>query len=452
MPHNSILVIEDDELLQRHLCQVLGASGYVCKAVNSLQRAREELRTSEPNLVLLDARLPDGYGIDLMAEFNPGLPVIFLTAYGSIKEAVRAVKAGAAEYLVKPINLEELEITIQRVLENAALRQDYQFCKAQIQEQRERKNMVGNSAAIREVYRLIQAVAPTEVNVLIQGESGTGKELVAAEIHKHSQRVQRNFVALDCCTLQEKLFESELFGHEKGAFTGATQQKKGLIECAEDGTLFLDEIGEIELPLQAKLLRVLETGQFRRLGGTRDLTANVRVVAATNRDLEAMSREGGFRADLFYRLSSFVITLPPLRERQEDIPELVNYFLRNLHISRRNQRKQVTPEAMRQLINYPWPGNIRELKNVVERALILSGEASGIGLEQLAFSTAFNKKSATPAPHFSLTFEREPSLEEIEKHYLGLLLEKYQGHRATVAKTLGISERNTYRLIKKYGF
>jgi two-component system response regulator AtoC len=454
MSHTTILVVEDDELLKRHLLQVLKSADYLAEGVNNLAQARAYLQTYEPALIMLDARLPDGSGMELLSELNGGIPVILLTAYASVKEAVQAMQAGAAEYLVKPINLEELEITLKRVLENAALRQDYQFCKAQMKNRQAKKVMVGHSQAIQEVYRLIQAVGPTDVTVLIQGESGTGKELVAAEIHKHSRRLQRNFVALDCCTLQEKLFESELFGHEKGAFTGATVQKKGLIECAEDGSLFLDEIGEIELALQAKLLRVLETGHFRRLGGTKDLGANVRIVTATNRDLEEMSREGKFRLDLYYRLSSFAITLPALRDRIEDIPELVEHFIHNLHLARRGQKKSVTPEALRHLANYHWPGNIRELKNVIERALILSGESAWIGVEHLAFSTAFGKKSPPPRPSagFSLNFEREPSLQEIEGHYLKVLLDKYQGHRASVAKTLGISERNTYRLLKKHGY
>jgi len=419
--------------------------GYQVEGVGTLAKTRTYLEENEVALILLDGHLPDGMGIDLLKEKN--LPsVVLLTAYGSVREAVEAMKAGAAEYLVKPINLDELEVTIERVLENVALKEEYQFCRAQVEHQQQSKHMVGNSPAIQQVHEHIRAVAPTDMSVLIQGESGVGKELVAAEIHKHSDRTNRNFVAIDCCSLQEKLFESELFGHERGAFTGADRQKKGLIEGADGGTIFLDEIGEIDPVIQAKLLRVLETGRFRRLGGNKDLTANVRIVAATNCDLEKMSQEGTFRLDLYYRLSAFVVTVPPLRERREDLPDLARHFIQNHKFSRRID-KAVTPTAMRELIAYSWPGNIRELKNVVERAIILSGDKKEIRPEHLTFSTIHNKKKFG----FELLFDHEPTLEEIEKHYLKILLGKYSGHRLKVAETLGISERNTYRILKKHG-
>jgi len=446
MTNPTILIVEDDSVLNQFLVQTLQKIKYRAEGVNCLAEARNFLAKHEPALILLDSRLPDGAGIDLLKEISNAIPVVLLTAYGSVRDAVNAMKAGAAEYLVKPVNLDELEVTIQRVLETATLRQDYQFCKAQLQDRRQSKRMVGNSKAIEKVHELIRAVAPTDMTVLIQGESGTGKELVAAEIHKHSERVNRNFVALDCCSLQEKLFESELFGHEKGSFTGADRQKKGLIEGAENGTLFLDEIGEIEAPIQAKLLRVLETGTFRRLGGTKDLVADVRIVAATNCDLEQMSLNGGFRPDLFYRLSAFVITIPPLRERREDIPDIVQNFLQNHSFSRRIN-KVVTSTAMKQLIAYHWPGNVRELKNVVERAIILSGDKPNIRPENLTFSSSPIKRNFS----CELSFDHEPTLEEIEGYYLRSLLNKYSGHRSKVAKALGVSERNTYRLLKKHG-
>lgn len=445
MTNPTILIVEDDNVLNQFLIQTLQKIKYRAEGVNSLTAARHFLAKHEPTLILLDSRLPDGTGIDLLKEIGNSIPIILLTAYGSVRDAVNAMKAGAAEYLVKPVNLDELEVTIQRVLETAALRQDYQFYKTQLQNRRHNKQMVGNSHTIERVHELIRAVAPTDMTVLIQGESGTGKELVAAEIHKYSERASHNFVALDCCSLQEKLFESELFGHEKGSFTGADRQKKGLIEGAENGTLFLDEIGEIEAPIQAKLLRVLETGTFRRLGGTKDLVADVRIVAATNCDLEQMSQEGRFRPDLFYRLGAFVITIPPLRERRDDIPDIVQHFLQNHSFSRRIN-KAVTAAAMKQLVAYHWPGNVRELKNVVERAIILSGDKPSIRPEHLTFSSSPIKRNFG----CELTFDHEPTLEEIEGYYLKLLLHKYSGHRSKVAKALGVSERNTYRLLKKH--
>lgn len=445
MERPTVLVVEDDIVLNQLLTKTLESVGYQVNSVTRLSTAREYLNSHEPALVLLDGRLPDGNGAELFPELSNLPPVVLLTAYGSIREAVDAIKAGIAEYLVKPINLDELELTIKRVLETVTLRQDCQFYKSQVQHHHS-KAMIGESKAIQKVHDLIRKVAPSNMSVLIHGESGVGKELVAAEIHKHSQRSHRNYVALDCCSLQEKLFESELFGHERGSFTGADRQKKGLIEDADGGTLFLDEIGEIEAPIQAKLLRVLETGRFRRLGGNKDLSSDVRIVAATNCNLENMSQEGTFRLDLFYRLSGFVITIPPLRERREDIPLLVQHFL-NHHCFSRRVNKTISPTAMKELIAYDWPGNIRELKNVVERAIILAADRPAIVPEHLTFSTIIKRKNS----NFELSFDHEPTLEEIEKHYLKVLLQKYSGHRLRVAEALGISERNTYRLLKKYG-
>jgi len=442
----NLLIIEDDMILNQTMVDILSRMGYQTHGVTTLAQAREYLSKHEPALVILDGRLPDGYGMEILPQLKEICSTILLTAYGSVKNAVEAMKAGAAEYMVKPIDLDELEMVVKRVLDNATLRQDYQFCKSQMNRTLQRnKAIIGHSPALREVQKLIQAVAPTGMSVLVQGESGTGKELIARELHQSSERNQRNFVALDCCTLQEKLFESELFGHERGSFTGAQKQKKGLIEGADGGTLFLDEIGEIEAPIQAKLLRVLETGHFRRLGGTKDLSADVRIVAATNRDLEKMSRSGDFRLDLYYRLSTFVIKVPPLRERRDDIPSLLEHFIQNHSFSRRIN-KTFTDEALKSLVAYNWPGNIRELKNVVERAIILSGNQKPIHPEHLTFSNSPDNAEL----EVQLSYDHEPTLEDIEKSYLQQLLTKYSGHRAQIASVLGVSERHTYRLLKKH--
>lgn len=284
------------------------------------------------------------------------------------------------------------------------------------------------------------------MTVLVHGESGVGKELIARELHFRSDRRDKNFVALDCCTLQESLFETELFGHEKGAFTGADRRKEGLIDVAEGGTLFLDEIGEIGPGIQAKLLRVLETGQFRRVGISRDLTADVRIVAATNRTLEEMAEQGEFRRDLFYRLNAFTITMPPLRDRREDIPILTRHFIENHDFSRRIV-KQLNIAALRQMKAYNWPGNVRELRNVIERAIILSRDRKEIRPSDLAFCRSGSELQGCEV---SLDFEHEPSLEEIEKKYLAMLLEKFSGHRGKIARTMGISERSVYRMIQRY--
>jgi DNA-binding NtrC family response regulator len=376
----------------------------------------------------------------------PGLtkdyPVIVLTAFGSVQGAVAAMKAGAQQYLTKPVDPDELELEVNRVLQHTAMSRDQQFCKERL---RPSGGMVGASTAMTELQRLIDAVALSEATVLIQGESGVGKELVAHAIHERSPRTARNFVAVDCCTLQEKLFESELFGHEKGAFTGADRQKPGLIEAAQGGTLFLDEIGEIETPVQAKLLRVLETGQFRRLGGIKDLQANVRIVAATNRNLAQMSRDGNFRADLYYRLSAFTLRIPPLRERLKDIPALVEHFLAHHNFSRR-LNKRLSPSALRLLMSYGFPGNIRELRNMVERAIIVGGGSDEIRPEHFSFEALGEQPG-----QFSMGFQHEPTLDEIERRYLELLVAKYAGHRGQIAAILGVSERSIYRLLEKHG-
>jgi DNA-binding NtrC family response regulator len=357
------------------------------------------------------------------------------------------MKRGAADYLLKPVGLDKLLLTVERTLETSQLRRENQYCKRQLKARDARyKLMVGDSEPLQEVVRLVEAVAADEISVLVYGESGTGKELVAKAIHTSSPRRKRSFVAVDCCTLQEKLFESELFGHEKGAFTGADRQKKGLIEVAESGTLFLDEIGEIDATIQAKLLRVLETGRFRRLGGTKDLVANVRVVAATNRNLQTMVDEGQFRADLYYRLNGFELLVPPLRERREDIPALAEHFIHNHSFSRRIE-KQLTGATKRRLVAYDWPGNIRELKNVIERAIILSRDKPAITPDHLAFGSSFQRSSAM----LTMSFDHNPTLDELESDYLALQLKKFSGRRAEVADAMGISERSIYRMIKRYG-
>lgn len=440
-----LLLIEDDEILNQLTVEQLSKAGHDVVGATSLREGHAYLENNEPNLILMDARLPDCDSLDRLPDLVRGYPVIVLTAYGSVRDAVNAMKQGAVDYLLKPLSLDELLLTVERTLETIGLRKDHQFCKRQLAAKNSSKGLlVGETEALVRVQDLIAAVAPEDITVLINGESGTGKELVARAIHEQSGRAKRNFVAVDCCTLQEKLFESELFGHERGAFTGADRQKKGLIEGAEGGTLFLDEIGEIDGTIQAKLLRILETGQFRRVGGNKDLSAHVRVVAATNRNLEDMVAGGGFRADLFYRLNAFNLEVPPLRDRRDDIPALAEHFLLNHNFSRRID-KQLNPAAARKLVAYDWPGNIRELKNVVERAIILSGDRRHIRPEHLAFGPTQERHALV-----NLSFDHDPTMEELQARYLKLQLKKQSGRRARVAEVMGISERNVYRLIQRY--
>jgi DNA-binding NtrC family response regulator len=442
-----ILVIEDDLTLNRLIVKQLDAQGYQTTGARSWKEADVYLEAHEPHLVITDVRLADGDTLRRLPDLVKMQPVVVLTAYGSVRDAVAAMKAGAYEYLVKPASPDELALVVKRAIEDAAIRKDHRFCRQRLRATEGKADfMVGVSAVLTRTKETIAAVAPSDINVLIQGESGSGKELVARAIHENSDRASRNFVPVDCCTLQEKLFESELFGHEKGAFTGADRQKRGLIEGAEGGTLFLDEIGEIDTSIQAKLLRVLETGTFRRVGGTKDLHANARIVAATNRDLEAISREGQFRADLYYRLSTFVIEVPPLRERREDIPYLATHFVQNHNFSRRIN-KGISGEALRRLTAYDWPGNVRELRNVIERAIILSRDSNSIRPEHLAFGTGGGKGGVK----VNVSFDHDPTLEELQAEYLRLQLSKHSGHRAKVAEVLAVSERNIYRLIRRYG-
>ena len=365
-----------------------------------------------------------------------------ITAYGTIDEAVKAVKAGASEYFLKPISWERLEMTISRVFEATAMKRSLQF----LQESSSRavQPMVGSSAAFMQTRALIDIVASADTTVLIQGESGVGKELVASAIHNGCDRAQANYVTIDCCSLHENLFESELFGHERGAFTGADKRKEGLIEVAEGGTVFLDEIGEVGAGIQAKLLRVLETGKFRRVGGLKDLQANVRFIAATNKDIKAMSETGSFRSDLYYRLSAFVIPVPPLRERRADIAQIAQSLLASRQFMR-NLDKHFSKSALSILSRHAWPGNVRELRNVVERAALMSGDSSIIHAHHLSLIEG----AATDSPQVSFTYSSEPTLDEIREDYLIWLLDKYEGNRSRVAEILGVSERSIYRLIRK---
>lgn len=443
-----ILVAEDDRVLNQLVVKELSKLGYAVHGVSDWNQASRYLETHAPDLILTDVRLPDANMLDHLPALTAEQPVVVLTAFGSVPDAVTAMKAGASEYLAKPIDLDELELAIDRALNKAALSEQNRFLKEQLRDAGQGQ-MVGRSAAMLEVRRMIDAVAATDATVLIQGESGVGKELVASALHAGSHRAHGNFVPVDCCTLQPTLFESELFGYERGAFTGADRLKKGLIEGADGGTVFLDEIGEIEPAVQAKLLRVLETQSFRRLGGVKDLRADIRIVAATNRSLEQMTRAGKFRGDLYYRLNAFTIEVPPLRSRHEDIPELVAHFLATHRFSQRVE-KTVSPEAMQRFVAYDYPGNVRELRNMVERAIIISGSDPVIRPKHLAIGAVPGSAHASRSA-VSLAFDSEPTLEEIEKNYLRMMLRKYGGHRSKVAEVLNVSERSVYRMIEKHG-
>jgi len=439
-----ILIIEDNKSLNRLIDNEL-SDRYKTDSVYDWAEAKKYLEKNEPDLIISDVRLPDAL-INEHIEFLTDIaPTILLTAYASVEDAVSSIKAGASEYLVKPISPDKLLLSVEKTLETNKIKFEYQFIKEKINSKNNVEKLIGQSPVMQKVKEMVHAVAPSDMSVLILGESGTGKELVARNIHDNSLRAKQNFIVVDCCTIQEQLFESELFGHEKGSFTGADQQKKGLIEGAKGGTLFLDEIGEINQSVQAKLLRVLESGTFRRVGGNKTLNSDVRIVAATNREnLLEMCKEGKFRLDLYYRLNAFSIKTPPLRERREDIEKIAKYFLKNHKFSQRINKK-LSQEAIRKLVSYDWPGNVRELKNVIERSIILSQQKEIITARHLAFDVKIEQAS-----NVNLSFTKDPSLDELTNEYLKMLLSKFSGRRMQVAQILGVSERSVYRMIKRY--
>ena len=348
MKKKTLLIIDDDAIFNGLLRRQMEGMGFAAVGAGSWAEAQQRLGEIEPNAIILDFKLPDSNAAHILGEIRNQYPVIVLTGYGSIPNAVSAIREGAADFLTKPVNVDELELTVRRVLETAELRESIGFYRNQLASHRPGP-LVFDSAAMREVQAMIDAVGPTDTTVLILGESGTGKEMVAQALHDRSPRANRELVAIDGSGLQENLFESELFGHERGAFTGADRQKKGLIEEAAGSTLFLDEIGDAGPAIQAKLLRVMETSTFRRLGGNKTLTADARFIAATNRDLAAMSRNGSFRSDLYFRMSRFVITVPALRERREDIEPLARHFIALLT---RTAPMTLAPDALKLLTAY----------------------------------------------------------------------------------------------------
>ena len=436
-----ILVIDDDQVFNRLLVEQIGDMGLDAVGALSWAEASSVLSEREPDLIFLDFRLPDADTPQLVEMLAGQFPVIVLTGYGSIRNAVSLIQAGAVEYLTKPVGLDELEITIRRELENAELRQRNAFYQRQLASRRPGP-LIGNSRVMDELLRMIEAVAPTDATVLVQGESGTGKEMVAQAIHQGSLRHTQEMVTIDGGTLQETLFESELFGYERGAFTGADRQKKGLIEEAASSTLFLDEIGETTPANQAKLLRVLETGTFRRVGSTELRQADIRIISATHRPLAEMLAAGTFRQDLFYRLNVFPIFLPPLRERGDDVQVIADALLPQVA----NGRKlHLADEARQWLRQHDFPGNVRELRNLLERACLLS-DGDEINLRHLPA----NSLPGMPATWLRSTAEmcKKPVLTDAN---LQEIAETFPGNRKALARHLGISERTLYRRLGKPG-
>jgi len=445
------LLIVDDEQSIRRLCMTVGeALGFTCLEANSGETALALLEEQPAHMILTDMVMPNMSGLEFLEKVKKLLPrteVAVMTGHGSIETAVQAMKLGAYDYIGKPFSpLEELRLFLRRMAEKVHLVEENQFLRERVDTESDLHGIVGSSAKIQDVLRMISRLKDTRTPVLITGESGTGKELVARAIHFRGSFANRPFVAVDCGSLVPTLIESELFGYEKGAFTGALRSKTGLFQSASGGTIFLDEIGELPLEMQAKLLRVLQEKEIRPVGSNQKVKVDVRVVAATNRDLEAEYRNGTFRKDLYFRLNVVTVHLPSLRERRSDIPMLTHWFL-DRHAP--DSSMQVTNAAMKCLLQYEWPGNVRELENCIERAVAL-GDGKLIDLADLPPTIASASPSAEPATGIITDAVPSTDLEDIERATIERVFEQVKGDKALAGKMLGISRATLYRKLKRY--
>jgi two-component system, NtrC family, response regulator AtoC len=449
-------LIVDDEQAIRALCRRIAESaGFKCAEAETAESAMSFLEAEAPSLVLSDLKLPDMSGVDLLRQIKIALPrteVAIMTGHGTIDSAVQAMRLGAYDYVQKPFRVEELKLILQRMEEKVRLVMENEYLRDRVKNEEELSEITGSSARIQDVLRMISRLKDTRTPVLITGESGTGKELVARAIHFRGSLAKRPFIAVDCGALVPTLAESELFGHERGAFTGAIRAKQGLFRAAAGGTIFLDEVGELSLELQAKLLRTLQEKEVRPVGSNQTTKVDVRVIAATNRDLEAAYQAGTFRKDLFFRLNVVTIHMPPLRERRNDIPALVHSLA--TRYCGGDQRVQVTPAAMYCLKEYQWPGNVRELENCIERALALATHKQMIdlpdlpaGIRALSGSQPAAAVMEAAAPQQMATTD----LEDIERATIQQVFEQVKGDKTLAGKMLGISRATLYRKLKRYG-
>ena len=448
-PDPSILLVDDDDAFRGVLAVELERSGFAVSAAASGGAALRAAAEAPPQVVLLDLTLPDMTGLqvlDRLRSISPSSEVIVLTGHGSIDTAIQAIRDGAFDYVSKPCPLDELEIRLQRALERHSLHRRARLLERGLTPPDLGSVFVGESPAFARLTDLIGRVAPTGAALLITGETGSGKEIVAKLAHARSPRRDKPFVVVDCAALQESLLQSELFGHERGAFTGADRAKPGLFEVAHGGTIFLDEIGEVSLPTQVKLLRVLDSSTFRRVGGTAEIRVDVRLLAATNRDLAAMVRQGLFREDLYYRLGTMTLQVPPLRERDGDIDLLARYFVGQLN-ERFDRHTRLGEDALDLLRRHDWPGNVRELKHAIEAALVVC-DGDEIRPEHLPAAL----RRAARAPDAAAPAGALPTLDQIERDHIRRVLDAVGGHRGQAATILGISERNLYRKLKDLGW
>ena len=442
-PKVNILIVDDEEIVRESLASWLEEDGYEVKVAENAARALERLPEKEWNLAMVDLKMPGRDGIELMDEIRKVKPetiVIIMTAYATVDTAVQAMKKGAYDYIVKPFNPEDLSMTIRKIIEHQKLLKENIYLRKELKKQYRLHDLVSKNHKMIEIFDLVKTVAKSNSTVLVQGESGTGKELLSRAIHMESPRKDAPFVTVSCASLTESLLESELFGYEKGAFTGADQARSGKIELAKDGTLFLDEIGDISLKLQMDLLRVLEEKEFRRVGGTQLIPVNSRIIAATNRDLTKAIEEEKFREDLYYRLNVISVYLPPLRDRKEDVPLLVDHFLERFNIEMGKNVEGVAESAMRMLMDYSWPGNARELRNVIERAMVVTKGRMILEVDL----------SLPKTPGVSLPNNRGKSLSDMEKEHIRQVLLDNRWNIIRSAQVLGIDRVTLYNKIRKY--
>ena len=440
---SKILIVDDEPFNLDLLEQELTDRGYSVERAGSGTQALSKVESFHPDLILLDYQMPDMNGVDVLKEFrNRGseIPVVMITAYGTIERAVQAMREGAYDFIPKPFEPDHLALVVQKALEREKLKREVEILSAEV---RERYHLiVGKSVKMNQAIDAAKKAATSKATVLLLGESGTGKELLARAIHNWSERKEKSFVAINCVGLAKELLESELFGHEKGAFTGAHQLKKGKMELADGGTVFLDEVGDISADVQTKLLRFLQEREFERVGGIKPIRVDVRVIAATNRDLNGDIRAGRFREDLYYRLNVVPITLPPLRERKEDIPELTDFFLQRFSKETKKNFSEMTEEAAEKLLAYNWPGNVRELANVIERAVVL-GQGPEVMLHDLPPGiVGTNQGSLSP----DLSYHE--AIDAARREMVLKALAQAQGNRTAAAKILGLHKTHLLRLIR----
>ncbi len=449
---SSLLVVDDEEISRFVLREALTKRGYSVEEAADAETGLKKLRQRPFDLVLLDVQMPGMSGIDAISKFkdiDPSVIIIMTTAMGSKEMVMDAISRGAYDYFVKPFKMDEMEVIVKRSLERRRMEYEIQSLKEQVSQAFRVENIIGTSGAIQEVLRLISRVAKTTATVLIWGETGTGKELVARAIHQNSSRADKPMVKLNCAGIPEGLLESELFGFEKGAFTGAIERKFGKFELADQGTIFLDEIGDMNPGAQAKILRILQEMEFERLGGVKPIKIDVRVIAATNRDLTEAVRQGMFREDLFHRLNLFSIHNPPLRQRVEDIPIMAEHFLKEANARFERSLRSLSSDAMTHLMRYEWPGNVRELKNTIERAvLITDGDVLTSKFLPSHITKQVSDQTSTKAP--SVEMNLAETIRNIERQLIVDALDRAEGVQRRAAKLLGLTERVLWYKIKKH--